>query len=111
MKKEKDHALTLIFCIVFFAVIASMPTCYQPQEHKLQGEQPEPTRPAQLIRAIKTPYTCPDCGEYGCIYEEIDDCTEGETDQDIENAIQYVCKRRGITDPETIDLIRANYYL
>ena len=60
---------------------------------------------------IKTKYVCPDCGEWGCIYEDIDSRYDQGTDIDIEQAIQSVCKERGITDPKTIDLLRANYYL
>lgn len=54
---------------------------------------------------------CPDCGEVNCIYQQINDRVKEGTDQDIENAIQSVCKERKITDPKTIDLLRANYYL
>lgn len=60
---------------------------------------------------IKTKYVCPDCGEWGCIYEDIDSRYDQGTDIDIEQAIQSVCKERGIIDPKTIDLLRANYYL
>lgn len=57
-------------------------------------------------------HKCPDCGETNCIYQQINNAVKGEgTDQQIENAIQEVCKERGITDPKTIDLLRANYYL
>lgn len=54
---------------------------------------------------------CPDCGETNCIYQQINNNVSGEGDQDIENAIQKVCKQRGIKDSATIELIRANYYL
>lgn len=97
MKKEKDYSLTLICCIVFFAVLANLPACYQTQEHEpAEIRQPQPAPPVTL-RPIQTQYVCPDCREWGCIYGEIDDCTEGETDQDIENAIQFVCKRMEIS--------------
>ena len=55
---------------------------------------------------------CADCGERNCIYEQINNAVKGEgTDQEIETAIYEVCKERGITDPATIDLLKANYYL
>src|SRR5688572_25430549 len=55
---------------------------------------------------------CKDCGETNCIYEQINNAVEGEgTDSEIEQAIQDVCKSRNITDENTIDLLRANYYL
>lgn len=60
---------------------------------------------------IKTDYVCPDCGEWGCIYEDIDERYDQGIDVDIEQAIQSVCKERNITDTKTIDLLRANYYL
>ena len=56
--------------------------------------------------------SCADCGERNCIYEQINNAVKGEgTDQEIETAIYEVCKERNITDPKTIDLIKANYYL
>jgi len=60
---------------------------------------------------IKTDYVCPDCGEWGCIYEDIDTRYDEGTDIEIETAIYEVCKERGIKDAKTIDLIKANYYL
>lgn len=55
---------------------------------------------------------CPDCQEYNCIYEQINEAVKGEgTDLEIETAIYEVCKERNIIDPKTIDLIKANYYL
>ena len=55
---------------------------------------------------------CPDCGETECIYEHINNHVEGEgTDIEIMDAINEVCKERGITDPKVIDLLKANYYL
>jgi hypothetical protein len=60
---------------------------------------------------IKTQYVCPDCGEWGCIYEDIDTRYDQGTDIEIETAIYEVCKERNITDQKTIDLIKANYYL
>lgn len=61
---------------------------------------------------IPSPSKCPDCGETNCIYEQINGSVKGEgTDQEIESAIYEVCKERKITDPKTIDLLRANYYL
>lgn len=57
---------------------------------------------------IKTNYVCPDCGEWGCIYEDIDTYYDGNN-VDIDEAIQEVCNDRGITDTETIDLLKANY--
>lgn len=60
---------------------------------------------------LKSLPVCPDCGETGCIYEQIDDACEGETDSDILKAIYFVCGQRRITDSVTIDLIKANYSL
>lgn len=60
---------------------------------------------------IKTKYVCPDCGEWGCIYEDIGELSGEGSDSEIEAAIQSVCRDRGITDEKTIDLLRANYYL
>lgn len=97
MKQNKDYTLTALLIPFLMAVLFNLPACYSSKEVKQDN--------------IETVYTCPDCGETGCIYEAIDDCIEGETDQDIENAIQAICKERGITDPKTIDLLRANYYL
>jgi len=55
---------------------------------------------------------CPDCGETNCIYQDINNHVKGDgTDEQIETAIYEVCKERNITDPKTIDLLRANYYL
>lgn len=66
----------------------------------------------RLNDLIKTNYVCPDCLEWGCIYEDIDTAIEGEgTDTDIYNAVMYVIKERGITDTATIKLLLANYYL
>jgi hypothetical protein len=51
---------------------------------------------------------CPDCEEINCIYEQINNAVKGEgTDKEIETAIYEVCKERGITDPKTIDLLKA----
>ena len=60
---------------------------------------------------INTGYVCPDCGEWGCIYEDIDTQSGDGTDSEILRAIEIVCKDRGITDPKIIDLLKANYYL
>lgn len=60
---------------------------------------------------VKPVTICPDCGESDCILHEIDELSGDKTDSSFENAIQLVCTRRGITDPKTIDLLRANYYL
>lgn len=60
---------------------------------------------------IKTNYICPDCGEWGCIYEQIDEAYDEGTDTEILNAIYKVCNERGIKDSTTIELLKANYYL
>ena len=60
---------------------------------------------------VKVNYTCPDCGETGCIYEDIDTRSGEGSDLDIESAIYEVCRERGIKDSITIDLLKANYYL
>lgn len=65
-----------------------------------------------LIANVPPASKCPDCGETNCIYQQINNSVKGEgTDQEIDQAIQSVCKERGIIDPKTIDLLRANYYL
>jgi len=53
---------------------------------------------------------CSECSESGCIYQEIETVYNG-TDMELEAAILEVCKRRGISDSATIELLRANYYL
>lgn len=54
---------------------------------------------------------CPDCLQTGCIYQQINNTCEGETDSDILKAVYFVCGQRGIKDSVTIDLIKANYNL
>lgn len=64
--------------------------------------------PLDLKEGTTTPaQICPDCGETNCIYQEINNSVNGEGDQDIEDAIQKVCKGRGIKDSATIELIRV----
>lgn len=53
-------------------------------------------------------YICPDCGETGCIYEDIDTLYD-ESYCTIDEAITAVCKERGIVESVTIQLIKANY--
>lgn len=60
---------------------------------------------------IKTKYVCPDCGQWGCIYEDIDESYDEATGNDINAAIYEVCKQKGITDSATINLLKANYNL
>ena len=59
----------------------------------------------------ETHNVCPDCGEEHCIYQDINNNVEGESDTDIYNAVDKICRQRGITDSATIKLILANYYL
>lgn len=46
------------------------------------------------------------------IYEEINNAVKGEpTDQNIQNAVIEVCKKRNITDTARIKEILSDYYL
>lgn len=60
---------------------------------------------------VQNEHICPDCGETGCIYKEINGRAGEGSDSDYLKAIYEVCKERNITDPKIIDIIKANYYL
>lgn len=60
---------------------------------------------------IKTNYVCPDCGEWGCIYEQIDEWYDDGNDPNIVTVIYKVCDQRHITDSVTISLLKKNYNL
>ena len=55
-------------------------------------------------------FVCPDCGETGCIYEDIDSRIIEGTDIEISNAIYQVCKERNITDSTAIAWLKGDYY-
>lgn len=63
------------------------------------------------FQGCKNEAVCPECGEANCIYQQIDKTYDEGTDTSILNAIYKVCNERKITDPEMIDLIKANYNL
>lgn len=63
-----------------------------------------------IFCSAKPEHVCDDCGFTGCIYEAIDKRYDESTDT-LEESVYYLCGLRGITDYETIDLIKANYNL
>lgn len=95
--------------LLVFGLAVSLSACNKERE---DTANPLPLVIKQPNSLIKTIYVCPNCLEWGCIYEDIDTAIEGGgTDTDIYNAVMYVIKERGINDSATIKLLLANYYL
>ena len=62
----------------------------------------------EKVNPVKLPQ-CPDCGEIGCIYEDIDSMSNG-TDQSTYDAIMYISRERELNEGQ-IKILLTEYYL
>lgn len=107
---KKETKLNLLATVAIFVLIG-WAASGEVGEQVANPKAPKSYYPMkeQLIQQDTT--ICPDCLEKNCIYKEINDNCEDATDSSIYDAILKVCKKRGITNPKSIDTLLREYYL
>lgn len=103
------HNIFILIIFVLSIVIASC-TIDETTNTPTTTATPKPRKSTSKDHHINK-RMCPDCQEWNCIYEEINEVTKGSTDNELMDAIIKVVNRRKIIDQNKVDMIVKEYYL